>query len=66
MNNHNKKNNIMPDTQQPFGEEIHSAEIVPMNRVGGSAPSTRKGINIKNIVAEAGAKRRMNYLNQKP
>ena len=63
------------DELNAMDNELHSfmakwnfkaARLRNMLGAGGSAPGTRKGINIKNIVAEAGAKRRMNYLNQKP
>lgn len=42
-----------------------AARLRNMLGAGGSAPSTRKGANIKGLVAEAGAKRRMNYLTRK-
>jgi len=43
-----------------------AARLRNMLGAGGSAPGTRKGSTVKNMVAEAGAKRRMNFLNQKP
>lgn len=42
-----------------------AARLRNMLGAGGSAPGTRKGSHIKSLALEAGAKRRMNYLNPK-